>query len=97
MGDGEKRQLYDFDGNLLFDADGIERQMSYDVSDSRIAFTENGKWGYLNAMTGEVAIEPIYFDAKDFHNGYAVVYIDHYEIGIVNTEGHLLAVNDGVK
>jgi len=94
MGDGEKRQLFDFDGNLLFDADGIERQMSYEVSDRRIAFKENGKWGFLDAVTGEVSIEQSYHEARDFHNGYAVVYIDRYQIGIINTEGRLLVVND---
>ncbi|RMG76804.1 MAG: WG repeat-containing protein, partial [Bacteroidetes bacterium] len=33
---------------------------------------ENGKFGFMDA-TGEIVIEPQYYEAEDFHNGFSRV------------------------
>lgn len=42
------------------------------TDDKRIAFEQDGKWGFVN-LDGEVLLKPAYENAKSFSNGFAAV------------------------
>ena len=46
-------------------------------------------WGYLD-VTGREVIPFEYLGARDFYNGYAVVYNRNYDVGMIDTKGNII-------
>lgn len=46
-----------------------------------------GMWGYKNAKTGKIVIEPAYYEAAPFSNGLALVATEKSKYGFINMQG----------
>ena len=75
----------DFKGIGNFEAD----DMDICVDPDRIAFMDDGKWGFVNSE-GEVVLKPEYVQAKSFANGYAAVCNDQSQWGFINKDYELV-------
>lgn len=84
--DGEYR-LYDENFERIGDFKAEDIDICIDPE--RIAFMNNGKWGFVNSK-GEVVRKPEYAKAKSFANGYAAVCNDESQWGFINDEYDLV-------
>jgi len=57
------------------------------MSHGRIAFREDNRWGFVDG-SGNVIVMPIYYLHVDFHEGFAFVAIDGYQIGFIDLYGN---------
>lgn len=78
-----KYHLYDTDFNQIGDFEAEEIDICIDPD--RIAFMNNGKWGFVDS-NGKVVHEPEFVKAKSFANGYAAVCNDQLQWGFIRED-----------
>lgn len=91
---GDRRWLYNFDGDILLETDGVETDLGDIVSDDLISYKKNDKWGYINVKSDKQIVGHLYDQAIDFSNGYAVVKKDSKTHMIIDTSGHIVIAAD---
>lgn len=82
-----KYHLYDSEFKQI--SDFAAEDIDICIDPERIAFMNNGKWGFVNS-SGKVVYEPEYSKAKSFANGYAAVCNDQSLWGFINDEYSLV-------
>lgn len=89
--DLRKNKLYGLvkhDGTVVVEFQWDDMRF-YHLRENLIPVAANGKWGFVNVITGKTQIEPVYDNVSFFKNGFASVCIEN-KWGIIDKNGTLI-------